>query len=209
MNDITDKLVDEMPPVQENAIDQLQVEKQSKLDKLRDRMGRAFSSELHKLDENGDPIITKGGQLRVVRGPHKKKVPPVSSIGGLETPGPLGLADGQGDGEAEILVTGQSAASLTFLLGMMVFKEDGKPTQAEINQVTYAYQTYFRAQNIRDLPPGVVLATALITYAGPRMMKPKVQKKISSFWGKLRAKVSKTKAEASEPAEVKVMADEP
>ena len=69
---------------------------------------------------------------------------------------------------------------------MVIFKEDGKPTQDEINQVTYAYQSYFRAKNIRDLPPGVVLATALITYAGPRLMKPRMQKKTGDLWKKFR-----------------------
>ena len=205
MTEIADKLVNEMPPVQENAIDQLQVKKQSKLDKLRDNMGRAFSKEYHKIGDDGEPLLTTKGTLRVVRGPHKKKLPPVSTIGGVETPGPLGLADGQPGTDADIIATGQSAASLTFVIGMMIFKSDGQPTQAEINQVTMAYQTYFRAKNIRDLPPGIVLVTALASYAVPRFMKPQQIKKMSSFWGKVHAKFSKSRPGASEkqPEDVK------
>lgn len=185
--EVTEKLVEEMPAVQENAIDQLAGDQEQEHTGLLDRMGRSFNRALHLTDDEGQPRLTKGNKLKIKRGqgPDAAKVKE-STIGGLEpTPG-IGFAEGQPASEAEILATGQSAASLTFLLGMMIFKEDGKPTKDEINQVTYAYQTYFRAKNIRDLPPGVVLVTALITYAGPRLMKPEIQKKAGNAWKKFK-----------------------
>ena len=202
MNDITDTLIKEMPTVQQNAIDQLEVDQEKQKESiflnLKDRMGRAFDKALHGTDDEGKPLLTKGGQLRIVRGRKErmKKPESVSSIGGLDSP--VTFADGQPPGEAEILATGQSAASLTFVIGMAVFGSDGQPSKDEINQVTYAYQTYFRAKNIRDLPPGVVLVTALMTYTVPRMLKPKQAKKISSLWDKLRVKFSKQRRGAPE-----------
>jgi len=204
--EITDKLIDEMPGVQENAIDQLQNEQESKLSKLRDRMGRAFTKEYHSTDDTGKPLLTKKGELRVVRGP-KKKPPLVSTIGGLETPGPLGLADGQDHIDAEIIATGQSAASLTFVIGMAVFGTDGQPTQAEINQVTMAYQTYFRAKNIRDLPPGIVLVTALASYTVPRLMKPKQVKRFSSLWDKVKVKFGRKRGEKGSERQTESITD--
>ena len=191
--EITEKLVKEMPDVQENAIDQLAGEQEQEHAGLFDRMGRAFDRTLHLTDDDGKPRLTKGNKLKIKRGQGPDAKQKESKIGGLDAPGGIAFAEGQAAQEAEILVTGQSAASLTFLLGIMVFKEDGKPTQDEINQVTYAYQTYFRAKNIRDLPPGVILATALITYAGPRMMKPKTSKKIAGAWEKIKKRYSKNK----------------
>ena len=191
--DITENLVNEMPDVQENAIDQLDKEKEQVKSGLLDAMGRNFDKAMHIIDEQGEPKLTKDGKLRIKRGygPGAKQ-PKISSIGGLE--GPVGFAQSQEQSETEILVTGQSAASLTFVVGMAFFGSDGKPTQDEINQVTYAYQTYFRAKNIRDLPPGIVLATALMTYALPRMLKPKTSKKISTLWDKTKRKFSKNRA---------------
>ena len=205
--EVTDKLIKEMPGVQENAINQLETEKETRLSKLRDRVGRAFSKEYHKLDASGEPLLTKTGQLRVVRGPHKKNLPPVSTIGGLDTPGPLGLADGQPGGEAEIIATGQSAASLTFVIGMAVFGSDGQPSQAEINQVTMAYQTYFRAKNIRDLPPGIVLVTALASYTVPRLMKPKQVKRFSSLWDKVKVKFGRKRGEKGSERQTESITD--
>ncbi len=201
--EVTDKLIKEMPAVQENAIDQLageqvsdSVESTTRREQehtgLFDRMGRSFNRALHLVDDDDKPRMTKGGKLKIKRGqgPDASKEKE-SKIGGLEAPTGIAFAEGQAAAEAEILVTGQSAASLTFLLGIMAFKEDGKPTQDEINQVTYAYQTYFRAKNIRDLPPGIVLATALITYAAPRLMKPKTSKKIAGVWEKIKKRYAK------------------
>lgn len=194
--DITNTLVDEMPNVQENAIDQLQHDHDAGKEKLVDKIGRAFDKAIHLTDGDGEPKLTKGGQIRIKRGhgpdANKKRV---SSIGGVETPGTIAFAESKAESEAEILATGQSAASLTFVIGMAMFGSDGKPTQDEINQITYAYQTYFRAKNIRDLPPGIVLVTALATYTVPRMLKPKTSKKITTLWGKLKAKVSKNRLE--------------
>ena len=185
--EVTEKLVEEMPAVQENAIDQLAGDQEQEHAGLFDRMGRSFNRTMHLTDEDDKPRLTKGGKLKIKRGqgPDAAKVKE-STIGGLDQPPGIGFAEGQAAAEAEILVTGQSAASLTFLLGMMIFKEDGKPTKDEINQVTYAYQTYFRAKNIRDLPPGIVLVTALVTYAGPRLMKPEIQKKAGNVWKKFK-----------------------
>ena len=213
--EVTENLINEMPDVQENAIDQLAgapgddsgVPGEQEHTGVLDSMGRAFNRTLHITDENDQPRLTKGGKLKIKRGQGPNARPKVSTIGGLEPKPGIGFAEGQPASEAEIIVTGQSAASLTFLLGMVVFKEDGKPTQDEINQVTYAYQTYFRAKNIRDLPPGVVLATALITYAGPRLMKPKTSKRIAGLWEKLKKRFSRT-TRTPEVDEVKVLADD-
>jgi len=208
MNDITDKLVEEMPDVQENAIDQLQAAKETRLSKLRDSMGRAFDKALHIIDDTGEPVLTKKGELRILRGQGPRaKAAKVSTIGGLETPGPLGLADSDKGTDAEIIATGQSAASLTFVIGMAVFGSDGQPTQAEINQVTMAYQTYFRAKNIRDLPPGIVLVTALASYTVPRMMKPKQVKKMSSLWDKIKVKLGRNRREKGPESETESIAD--
>ena len=190
--DIADKLVDEMPGVQENAIEQLDNEKEQQKAGFRDKMGRAFDKLMHLTTEDGEPKLTKSGRLRIRRGfGPDAKTPKQSTIGGLDTPPGITFADGQRDGEAEILATGQSAASLTFLVGMFAFKEAGKPTKDEVNQVTYAYQTYFRAKNIRDLPPGVILATALMTYAGPRLILPETRKRSNKLWTKVKKRFSK------------------
>lgn len=190
--EIADKLVEEMPGVQENAIEQLDNEKEQQKAGFRDKMGRAFDKLMHLTDEDGEPKLTKTGRLRIKRGfGPDAKTPKTSTIGGLDAPPGITFADGQRDGEAEILATGQSAASLTFLVGMFAFKEAGKPTKDEVNQVTYAYQTYFRAKNIRDLPPGVILATALMTYAGPRLILPETRKRSSKLWTKVKKRFSK------------------
>lgn len=195
--EVTDKLIKEMPNVQENAIDQLDSEKEQVKAGFRDKMGRAFDALIHLTDDDGEPKLTKSGKLRIKRGfGPDAKTPKVSTIGGIDETGKVGFAQSADQSEAEILATGQSAASLTFVIGMAVFGSDGKPSQDEINQVTYAYQTYFRAKNIRDLPPGVVLVTALATYTVPRLMKPKTTKKISTLWDRARAKLSKNRSQS-------------
>lgn len=194
---VIDKLVTDMPDVQENAISQLQAEGAEP--ELVDSLGRTFDAFLHRTDATGNPILTNKGKLRIKPKPGggASKPKSASSIGGVDSQSEPDFSYAKE--EAAIIATGQSAAALTFVIGMAIFGADGAPSNDEKEQITYAYQTYFKAKNIQDLPPGIVLVTALATYALPRALKPANSKKFSGWYGKVKGAVTRDRTPKSPP----------
>ncbi len=81
------------------------------------------------------------------------------------------------------------------IAGVIIGGEEFAPMRKEIQpgividdmaSLTGAFTTYFHAKGITDLPPGVVLAAALLGYIAPRFAMPKTQ----SRWSKLKGWVA-------------------
>jgi outer membrane biosynthesis protein TonB len=87
--------------------------------------------------------------------------------------------------EASIQMTATAATQMTILTAVILGGEDFAPEKNELAGgmrddifLQQSYAAYLRTKNIIDVPPGVALAFALITYVAPRINKPKVQTRV-------------------------------
>ena len=175
---IGDTLIDTMPKVNPNAFDGAQP--QAKPGKSK----KPKEDDPYKRDENGKILKNLDGspKKKAGRKPKQSKV--------HTPPDPIEEAAKQ---EAAIVqqIAGESAANLTFTLGMMISDEyapivDEATGQNEPLVMTKAYADYFASKGWNDIPPGAALLLTLGNYYGSRLARPKTQKRIGSVWSKMK-----------------------
>ena len=85
---------------------------------------------------------------------------------------------------------GEAVASMFFSVGVLALGPDWEPDRAEgePQAVAGAFRDYFKATNMRDLPPGFALCFVLSVYTLKRASKPTIAGKLSLFgaWVKTR-----------------------
>lgn len=76
-------------------------------------------------------------------------------------------------GPDEYVIAAQSACAILYALGMTIGGDEWKPSDDEHTNLATAFEGYFRAKGLSDIPPGWALTIAVGVYVGPRMRKPK------------------------------------
>jgi hypothetical protein len=180
-------LVGDMPPVSDQGMEP----PKKKYDGLKDRKGRAFDPNLHDVDENGDPILTTKGTLKMLKAGRPKKniqsklntessAPKVATSSGLVDQNNYNDARPAGVTSAHMLMTG----------GVMLFGDEWRPVIDEKKGIDEranledAFTEYYASRGVKDMPASAVLITAILGYALPRFSKPKTQEKAKGWWAK-------------------------
>lgn len=88
---------------------------------------------------------------------------------------------------------GQAVASMFFSVGQLAFGADWAPDEqeGEPQAVAGAFRDYFRATNMRDLPPGFALCFVLGVYTLKRATKPTMKSKLQLFGAWVKSKMPK------------------
>lgn len=146
----------------------------------RDAAGNLFDRDLHSVDTDGQPKLTKNGYFRFKRG---AKANP-DRARGINIPG-------QGELSLDEPSPLAKTAALGYIqTGVMVFGAEWlpDPTKREQEFLTQAFHDFFVAHEMEDLPPGLALAVACFAYAAPRMHQPATQSKLHqiSTWVQLK-----------------------
>ena len=157
---------------------------------LVDAQGRAFDPALHETDPaTSEPRLTTTGKLRLKRGRGgvSAKVPTsgfkVGATSGPTVPGPSGaqvLAERNAKIESTALIT----AEMIFMCGKLIGGEEWEPKvdkSTGLNErdiMKSAWAEYYRARGIIDLPPELMLAVAVGSYAVPRFFQPKTKTRL-------------------------------
>lgn len=81
----------------------------------------------------------------------------------------------------------QALAELSFDMGTsslsIVFSDDWNPkNDAERGAVVAALKRYFEHKQVKDIPPGALLALVLCSYAAPRLNTPTTKGKLLIMW---------------------------
>lgn len=98
----------------------------------------------------------------------------------------------------------------SFLAGMMfdtgagvltmTFGPEWQPRSPdEKNAVCVPLAAYLKTKNVVDLPPGVLLAIAILAYSAPRITAPTTKEKIKGFWLWIKSKIHKKKISNPNP----------
>lgn len=192
----------EMPAVQPNAIDAAAPETVAPVENAagpRDKFGNTFNAAVHETNPDGTPRVSPNGVLYVKRGRGTKKalenlrsgnstVPPASAtqsvVGGDES----AKAEKAPNFDPEKI--DQCAKVMTHLFftgGCVVFGDDGQPIVDhaknidEPQEVYQAFHAYYTVKGAKDLPPGIILAVALVSYGRRRITLPTVKSRFARF----------------------------
>jgi len=143
-------------------------------DALLDSSGTVFNPEIHQTKRDGSPSYTKSGRFRKVRRPSASASP--------AEPEPEDL---------RYRTAAEGTVAAIEMLGVMLggdafrYIKDRKSKIDERAAGVDAWAEYFRAHDIEDFPPGIVVAIWAITYAAPRFGDPTVRRRFSALGYKI------------------------
>ncbi len=167
--------------------------------------GAAFDAKIHQTNADGTPRVSKGGRLfyrpgvRFDRrrigtngGISESKAPVQSIVGEAPAAGAAPSADNPAvpAGNFDPVKIEQCAKTMTALFfagGCMIFGDDGQPivdksaNVDEPQEIYQAFHSYFSVKGAKDIPPGVILAIAFISYGRRRVTLPKVKTRFGRF----------------------------
>lgn len=165
---------------------------------LADSKGTLFHPELHQVDGDGRPKLTPrsrkamrlpGGAFdrawaRLMGSSHPETHASIPPGGAIAPPGPspgaIGGAPPIDDARAFHTLATLTVANIE-TLGQMIGGERWKYRKQPLDEretLTEAWEGYYRARGIRDLPPEWGLVAAMALYAGPRIEWGKVRDRL-------------------------------
>lgn len=124
---------------------------------------QGFDPSIHAVDKDGRPILTKSGKFR-----KKRKA----------------AAQEEEHGEYYDLsvLASTSLVSLSVVLGGEEFQPIKHGPIDEMKNIQQAFERWFEAHEMNDLPPNIALVAALSAYYVPRFAQPGPREKLSKMW---------------------------
>lgn len=150
--------------------------------------GEKFDHAIHLSDAAGNPVLTKTGKFRKRAG---------RPSGGNERPSGINFPEAPPQNNARLAA--ETAAAIYINTGVVIFGSEWLPNAAnmEREQLVEAFNAYFEANGIVDIPPGVALVIACLGYAAPRLYMPKTQTKLQQFILWVKIKIGRAKLNAA------------
>jgi hypothetical protein len=141
------------------------------IDTMPDASGTIFDPAVHERGSDGQPKVTKKGNFR------KKRVSTSTIAETRDT-----------SSDASYNACGSSTAEIFFVLGQAIGGPEWSPTNDERQYMTGAWTEYYKAKEVKDLPPGLIVATAMVSYALPRFSRPITRSRFGKMkhWFKMR-----------------------
>lgn len=127
---------------------------------------------VYAFNADGTPRVNADGTFARKRGPKPKA---------------LAAQIDQAALEAQSL--GTVTAEMFFTVCVLAGGEEWRPEDLEREQISAAWGNYFRIKGYRDLPPWMVVVTASVCYAAPRLRLPETQTRLGRLWMWLRSKL--------------------
>ena len=156
--------------------------------------GEKFDPNIHKADDDGNPITTKAGKFRLK--PGRKSGSSGHAQSRINSP----YADRESYSEKpEISPAAQTAAAMYIHSGVMLFGHEWLPDPAikEQEALAKAFHDYLETKNIEDIPPSLALFIACFGYAAPRLQKPQTQSRLETLILWVKIKLGRIKLNAS------------
>lgn len=210
---LTKDLADNQPDVQHNAVQaeaDKEAERKSEFSELRDRQGLAFDPAIHKVNSAGEPTTTKLNKL--IRKPGRK--PGSGKVGQstLSKGGDNASTQNSGQAAARAIAAAATVDSIGTLGGMLggeewMFLTDKDNGVDERQRGIEAFESYYTAKGIDDIPPGVIVLAWVVSYATPRIMGgPQTRSKLGRARDWIASKIFKRRAQ-KEPGPIDIKKD--
>lgn len=191
ISDIAATISNDMPEPSQHAIDEFKTqerEKRASVDGLRDKDGDTFDPAKHRVDSEGNPVLSANGLL--IKKPGRRSGTKTKSTVAAPSTGAQSI-----DSYTVGRTTAQALLSVCSLLG----GEEWRPIRNEQHgideqrDIENAFGKYFEAKNWKDIPPGLGLTLVLTAYAGVRLTMPKTQQRVGGAIGWVKKKIADRK----------------
>ena len=218
-DEIADTLADSMPEVQQHAVDQHNAEEQAQqnqhadtIQQMEEKAGERFDPEAHATTPEGLPSVTKTGKFRKKAGRKSASAGTSGSTLGSVDNKPATMSPEQ---QAKVVsrANGRATAELIFAVGTAIGGKEWMPIKDDNSgideraQMTDAWAAYYEATGKQDLPPGLIVTVAMVSYAAPRFTMPqtqtRAQKVVTWFKAKMANRKLKKHGLQAKPAEEK------
>ncbi len=133
-----------------------------------------FDPTIHEVDATGNPRLTVDGKFRRKRG--RRSGSSVSSGGSNPATGGI---SGATHNPANVRATAVFFCGIMFGGLEATLGKQWEPAREERESIETATAVYCEANNIGDLPPGIMLAVAVGAYAIPRMFHPETKERLT------------------------------
>lgn len=174
---------------------------------LKDKNGFSFDPEIHETKKDGTPKLSKNNIL--CRRPGRRAGASKSRV----FAGPQKPEDKAevlpGSENAHYEAAGRAMAQTVFGVGVMLFGEEWRPMRQEqvgldeAAQMQDAWADYFRARGVVDVPPGVAVGIAMVSYALPRFGMPKTRSRLGALVDRWKGRKRRKPAPETNDKEVK------
>jgi len=186
---ITDSLTEDMPDVQEHAIDAekaKEAEGRSLWEGIVDRFNNPASPETHQANPDGSPKLSKKDRAMLKPGLGKSSGPSIvgapPSKSSTQFSGQPEQQD-EGDPRGAAMVTVDSIEMVGMLISPQFQYIKSKEHNIDERERGYeAWEKYYRAKGVQDIPPGVAITIWSLAYIMPRLRAPEVTNK----WAKVK-----------------------
>lgn len=174
-------LVSEMPEVVPEAVQSAQEEIQQsqnpQYSHLTDRYGRTFDSNIHLVDEQGKPKLTRDNNIRIRQGrkpSNKLNIPAEQQQQYI-------------DEQRNRRYFAEVTANIFIQSGVAVFGDEWQPEKTkefdEQNNLVNVTDDYYKVTGIKEPPPWAVLLIAYGSYGLRRFSRPKTKTTLQKFGG--------------------------
>lgn len=147
-------------------------------DKIVDSGSNEFNTEIH-VSRDGQPVYTKAGRFK--KKPKSTSVP--KSTVAIEPEVSESFETETAPAYSEM---GTVMATTVSSCCTMLFGEEWKPENSELDAMQMAWAKYFQATGMQEFPPWAMLAMVHMSYAGKRMVMPQTKGRIARLVDKFR-----------------------
>lgn len=198
LDDTADDIASELPEPQDHAIKQataeLAAENPAATAQELDALGVPWDSGVHATGPDGKGILTKAGVWRKRRGV-KGSAPHLNTSIADNKPAPTDEEISAKGLDLQSRMAGGYLATLMIRFSIALGGDSFYPRTYEMaggvkvneeKMLQTAWGDYFVAKGVVDVPPGVMLLSALAMYYMPRLQAPEVKQKATGalFWVK-------------------------
>lgn len=165
----SDKILDNVVETQEQVSEQV-AERIADMEQ-KDSAGQIFNADIHATGRDGTPSVTRGGKFRLRK---QRK-------------------DETTDEDLQRISVATTSAGLFVTMGVTLFGDEWLPDEKEkeIEQLVRAFDEYYKAAGVVNIPPSVGLVIALSGYTLKRVTKPITKSKLGKIKDAIKDRVLK------------------
>ena len=134
-----------------------------------------FNPEIHAVDENGQPKLTKTGAYAKKRGRNKGSS---SKLASEDVAKEQALLQAQAIEEQKYRAVGAMSTMMLTNTLTVIFSEEFKATENEKIALDSAFSEYYKSKEMQDLSPNAALTIVIMSYVLPRLTMPKTKTKL-------------------------------
>jgi hypothetical protein len=200
MADLATDVLGAMPEASEAAIEAEERREAEVISELRDKHGRSFNPDLHVVDAAGNPVVNKVGGLLKIRPDLAFRDPEVRAranaarrktvLPGAPVTAAGGVPRTERDFKPLAIVTVETLTGLASMLLGEDWKPEIRDGVDERVELVKAWEAYYRAKGVSELPPEAMLALTMGGYVLPRLQRESMKAKLAKLakrWGFKRA----------------------